>query len=151
MEVAKLQQKFVDLTNSLFQDGFLDDQFTQLQMLQDASNPDFVSEVITLFFEDSQRLLAELTKALEQEPVDYKKVDAYVHQFKGSSSSVGAQRVKSVCIDFRSYAEARNKEGCLQALQHIKQEFLLIQNKLGGLLKLEKQIIAAGGTVPMMD
>ncbi|MCO5548737.1 hypothetical protein L7F22_008401 [Adiantum nelumboides] len=151
MEVAKLQQKFVDLTNALFQDGFLDDQFTQLQMLQDASNPDFVSEVITLFFEDSERLLAELSKALEQEPVDYKKVDAYVHQFKGSSSSVGAQRVKSVCIDFRTYAEARNREGCLQALQHIKQEFHLIQNKLASLLKLEQQIIAAGGTVPMMD
>ena len=44
--------------------GFLDDQFTQLQMLQDASNPDFVAEVISLFSEDSERLLTELTKAL---------------------------------------------------------------------------------------
>lgn len=151
MEVARLQQKFVDLTNSLFQEGFLDDQFTQLQMLQDASNPDFVAEVITLFAEDSERLLTELTKALEQDPVDYKKVDAYVHQFKGSSSSVGAQRVKAVCMDFRAYAEARNREGCLQALQHIKHEFYLVKNKLEALLKLEQQIVAAGGSVPMMD
>ena len=44
--------------------GFLDDQFTQLQMLQDESNPDFVAEVINLFAEDSERLLSELTKAL---------------------------------------------------------------------------------------
>jgi histidine-containing phosphotransfer protein len=42
----------------------LDQQFTQLQQLQDESNPEFVSEVVTLFFEDSERLLEELTESL---------------------------------------------------------------------------------------
>lgn len=151
MEVVRLQQQHTELTNSLFQEGFLDDQFTQLQMLQDASNPDFVAEVVTLFAQDSERLLAELTKALEQEPVDFKKVDAYVHQFKGSSSSIGAQRVKAVCMDFRTFAEGGNREGCRQALQQIKQEFFLVKNKLEALLQLEQQIIAAGGAIPMME
>lgn len=44
--------------------GFLDGQFTQLQQLQDDSNPDFVVEVVSLFFEDSEKLLNDLTKAL---------------------------------------------------------------------------------------
>lgn len=44
--------------------GFLNDQFTQLQQLQDESNPDFVVEVVSLFFEDSERLLNELAKTL---------------------------------------------------------------------------------------
>lgn len=44
--------------------GFLDGQFSQLQLLQDESNPDFVFEVVSLFFEDSQRLLNDLTLAL---------------------------------------------------------------------------------------
>lgn len=151
MEVAKLQQKLVELTHSLFQEGFLDDQFTQLQMLQDASNPDFVTEVVSLFSEDSERLLTELTKALDQELLDYKKVDAYVHQFKGSSSSIGAQRVKAVCMEFRTYADERNREGCRQALQQVKQEFYLVKSKLEALLQLEQQILAAGGTIPVMD
>lgn len=43
---------------------FLDEQFIQLQQLADESNPDFVVEVVSLFFEDSERLLNELTKAL---------------------------------------------------------------------------------------
>jgi histidine-containing phosphotransfer protein len=44
--------------------GFLDAQFQQLQLLQDESNPDFVAEVVSLFFEDSERLLSDLTFAL---------------------------------------------------------------------------------------
>lgn len=44
--------------------GFLNEQFNQLQQLQDESNPDFVVEVVSLFFEDSERLLNELAKAL---------------------------------------------------------------------------------------
>lgn len=129
----------------------MDDQFTQLQSLQDASNPDFVAEVVSLFSEDSERLLTELTRAFDQDPLDYKKVDAYVHQFKGSSSSIGAQRVKAVCMEFRSYADERNREGCLQALQQVKQEFYLVKSKLEALLQLEQQIVAAGGAIPMMD
>lgn len=44
--------------------GVLDGQFLQLQQLQDESNPDFVVEVVSLFFEDSERLLNDLTRAL---------------------------------------------------------------------------------------
>ena len=42
----------------------LDDQFQQLQMLQDESAPDFVAEVFTLFCEDGDRIIGELAKQL---------------------------------------------------------------------------------------
>ena len=41
------------LLAQLLQDGLLDEQFTQLLQLQDDSNPNFVSEVVELYFEDS--------------------------------------------------------------------------------------------------
>lgn len=47
-----------------FEQGILDDQFTQLQELQDENNPDFVVEVVTLFFQDTERLLNELARTL---------------------------------------------------------------------------------------
>ncbi|KAK2993338.1 hypothetical protein RJ640_002707 [Escallonia rubra] len=105
--VSQLQRQFLDFTTSLYreviyvayevlfhdfliwvfgQKGFLDDQFVQLQKLQDESNPDFVIEVVSLFFEDSEKLLNNLATALQQHIVDYKQVDALVHQFNGSSS-----------------------------------------------------------------
>ncbi|KAK6940884.1 Signal transduction histidine kinase, phosphotransfer (Hpt) domain [Dillenia turbinata] len=149
--VGQLQRKFVEYTKSLYREGIVDKQFTQLHNLQDESNPDFAEEVVTLFFTDSQRLLNELTNALEQQDVDFNTVDAYVHQFKGSSSSVGAQRVKDLCISFRTLCEQQNKELCLRCLQQVKLEYASFKSKLESLFQLEKQIVEAGGTIPTID
>ncbi|XP_027116123.1 histidine-containing phosphotransfer protein 1 isoform X2 [Coffea arabica] len=148
MEVGQLQKSFVDYTASLFREGFLDGQFSQLQQLQDESNPDFVVEVVSLFFEDSDKLLNDLTRALDQQNIDFKKVDAHVHQLKGSSSSIGAQRVKNACVAFRNFCEEQNVEACLH---QVKQEYLLVKSKLETLFTLEQQIITAGGAIPMME
>uniref|UniRef100_A0A7C8ZZH3 Histidine-containing phosphotransfer protein n=1 Tax=Opuntia streptacantha TaxID=393608 RepID=A0A7C8ZZH3_OPUST len=147
MDVAQLQKQFSDYSASLFKEGILNDQFNQLVSLQDESNPEFVVEVVTLFFEDSERLLNELSKSLEQKNVDFKKVDTHVHQLKGSSSSIGAQRVQNACIVFRNFCDEKNIEGCLKCLQHVRDEYHLAKDKLEALLRLEKQIVAAGGSV----
>ncbi|BFG15227.1 histidine-containing phosphotransfer protein 1 [Prunus yedoensis var. nudiflora] len=151
MEVGQMQRQWVDYTKSLFLEGFLDGQFLQLQQLQDESNPDFVVEVVSLFFEDSEKLLNDLTRALEQPSVDFKRVDAHVHQFKGSSSSIGAQRVKNACIAFRNFCEEQNTEGCIRCVQQVKQEYYLVKNKLETLFAMEQQIVAAGGSIPILE
>ncbi|GLT38353.1 hypothetical protein SLA2020_126090 [Shorea laevis] len=147
MDLVQLQRQFVDYTTSLFNESFLDDQFNQLQQLQDESNPDFVVEVVSLFFEDSERHLNDLTQSLEQQNIDFKRIDAHVHQLKGSSSSIGAQRVQKECINFRGYCEEKNIEGCRKCLQQVRHEYVLVKNKLETLFKLERQIIAAGGSI----
>lgn len=146
-----MQRSFVEYTASLFREGFLDGQFSQLQQLQDESNPDFVVEVVSLFFEDSEKLLNDLTRALDQQNIDFKKVDAHVHQLKGSSSSIGAQRVKDACVTFRNFCEEQNIEACLRCLHEVKQEYLLVKNKLETLFRLEQQIVTAGGAIPMVE
>ncbi|KAF3457283.1 hypothetical protein FNV43_RR01940 [Rhamnella rubrinervis] len=151
MDVGQMRRQWVEYTKSLFMEGFLDSQFEQLQQLQDESNPDFVVEVVSLFFEDSERLLNDLTRALDQPSVDFKLVDSYVHQLKGSSSSIGASRVKNACIAFRNFCEEQNVEGCRRCLQQVKQENLLVKNKLETLFRMEQQIVAAGGSIPNME
>ncbi|OWM85400.1 hypothetical protein CDL15_Pgr019024 [Punica granatum] len=139
-EVSNETLKLVSLpcADVLFS-GFLDEQFHQLQQLQDEKNPNFVVEVVSLFFEDSERLLNELAKALDQQNVDYKKVDAHVHQLKGSSSSIGAQRVQRVCIVFRNYCNEKNVEGCLKCLQQLKHEYAIVKTKLEALFSVSRR------------
>ncbi|XP_074589057.1 histidine-containing phosphotransfer protein 2-like isoform X2 [Curcuma longa] len=124
------------LIHWMFSEGLLDQQFQQLQMLQDASNPNFVAEVITLFCKDSEIILTELTKLLNQPVVDFEKVDAYVHQLKGSSSSVGANNVKLACIHYE------NNKGCLSALNVVESEYFRLKDKLAAMLQLEQTIQA---------
>uniref|UniRef100_A0A1D1YEW3 Histidine-containing phosphotransfer protein n=1 Tax=Anthurium amnicola TaxID=1678845 RepID=A0A1D1YEW3_9ARAE len=151
MELAQLQRHYSEFTATLFREGFLDEQFSQVQQLQDETNPDFVFEVVTLFIQDSERLLGELARALEAQPVDFKKVDAHVHQLKGSSASIGAHRVKNACLSFRSSCDGTNLEGCLMSFQQVRNECSLVKNKLESLLTLERQILAAGGSIPTWE
>ncbi|CAN1357524.1 Histidine-containing phosphotransfer protein 1 [Linum perenne] len=69
-----------------FDQGMLDSQFTQIQALQDETNPTFVAEVISAFCNDAERIIIELNKSLSYQNVDFSKVDAFLHQLKGSSS-----------------------------------------------------------------
>ncbi|CAA6660701.1 unnamed protein product [Spirodela intermedia] len=140
MAAATLKDQLNGLVNSMFAEGLLDDQFTQLQMLQDANNPGFIAEVITLFCEDAERLLKELTTLLY-----FQTLDAYVHQLKGSSSSVGAQHIKHGCIRFRQFCEENSKEGCVHALNLVKHEYYRLKTKFETMVQLEQRIQAYEG------
>ncbi|KAE8009633.1 hypothetical protein FH972_006061 [Carpinus fangiana] len=143
--MSQLRRQLLEHTAFLRKEGFLDDQFEQLQKLQDENSPDFVVEVVSIFFEDSEKLLNNMARALEQKIVDFKQVDAHVHQFKGSSASIGAMRVKNVCIEFRNYCEAQNVEECFRCMQKLQYEYALLKNQLEYLFRVEQQIRAAGG------
>ncbi|KAE9605039.1 putative signal transduction histidine kinase, phosphotransfer (Hpt) domain-containing protein [Lupinus albus] len=91
------QRQHVDYTASLIMRGFLDEQFNQLQQLQDESNPDFMVEVLTLFFEDADRLLNEMTIASSHESIAFKTLDAHVHHLKRAAPAEKNQRSNILC------------------------------------------------------
>ncbi|KAH0876508.1 hypothetical protein HID58_063902, partial [Brassica napus] len=123
--VAQLQRQFQDYLVSLYQQGFLDNQFTELRKLQDEGTPDFVAEVVSLFFDDCSKLINSMSRSLERpENVDFKQVDSGVHQLKGSSSR------------------------CLRCLQQVDYEYKMLKTKLQDLFNLEQQIVQAGGAIP---
>ncbi|KDP37077.1 hypothetical protein JCGZ_06133 [Jatropha curcas] len=133
--------------------GVLDEQFLQLQQLQDESSPNFVSEVVNIYFHESEKLLRSLRGILmDREFADYKKMGLHLNQFMGSSSSIGAKRVRNVCVAFRAAAEQNNRAGCLRALELLEQEYCYLKNKMHELFQLEQQrVLAAGVRYPMQN
>ncbi|XVF74509.1 hypothetical protein PTKIN_Ptkin13bG0115900 [Pterospermum kingtungense] len=111
MERNPMRRQLAAMRQSLFDQGYLDEQFIQLEELQDDANPNFVEEVVILYYRDSARLILNIEQALERKPFDFNKLDGYMHHFKGSSSSIGAKKVKAESTLFREYCKSRNGDG----------------------------------------
>ncbi|XP_068312415.1 histidine-containing phosphotransfer protein 4-like [Pyrus communis] len=114
-------------------------QFIQLEELQDDANPNFVEEIVTLFYKDSARLFQKIEQALYSRPIDFAKLDDYVHQFNGSSSSIGAIKVKNECSQFKEFCLAANADGCFRALERVKQEHQTLRIHLENYFQLRRQ------------
>lgn len=127
------------LLYQLNQEGLLDDQFSQLRQLQDESNPDFVQEVVELYFEDSVAKMDKLNSKLQDVAPDYNAIDQLVHQFKGSSASFGAQEISQSCARFRELCQEQDRDGCQQLLQHINVSFQALKSRLDTFLQWESQ------------
>ncbi|KAH9665709.1 Histidine-containing phosphotransfer protein 4 [Citrus sinensis] len=135
----QLRRQLASMRQSLFDQGHLDEQFILLEELQDDANPNFVEEVVTLHYRDSARLITTIERALEKSPLDFNKLDGYMHQFKGSSTSIGAKKVKAESTQFREYCEAGNGEGCMKTFQLLKRDYATLRRKLEAYFQLARQ------------
>jgi len=137
--LTQIDASIEELLLQLGQEGLLDDQFSQLRQLQDESNPDFVQEVVELYFEDSATKLEKLNSKLQDTTPDYNAIDQLVHQFKGSSASFGAQAIAQACGKFRELCQQQNRAGCQTLLQQITLSFHALKSRLDTFMHLEKQ------------
>ncbi|KAL2544818.1 Histidine-containing phosphotransfer protein 4 [Forsythia ovata] len=141
MEGNHFQRQAAYTRKTLFDQGYLDEQFIQLEDLQDDANPNFVEEVVKLFYTDSARLIRNIDLALADNSshFDFEKLDDIMHQFKGSSSSIGAKKIKKECTQFQEYCNAGNLEGCTRTFQQVKQEHATLKRKLESYFQLTRQ------------
>lgn len=70
-------------------------------------------------------------------PPDFNELDQLVHQFKGSSASLGAQMIAQLCIRLREQCQLHNSAGCAELVNHIRQAYDLLRSKLELFLQLE--------------
>lgn len=63
-----------------------------------------------------------------------------MQQLKGSTSSIGASRVKNECTQFREYCGEENLDGCQRSFQKVKREHAILKQKLEAYFQLLRQI-----------
>ncbi|KAI4355585.1 hypothetical protein L6164_004343 [Bauhinia variegata] len=139
MERGQPRRQVAAMKQSLFDQGYLDEQFIQLEELSDDANPNFVEEIVILYYRDSSRLVSSIEQTLERSPLDFNKLESLLHQFKGSSSSIGAKKVKAECTLLGEYCRAGNAEGCTRSFQQLKKEYSVLRKKLEAYFQLARQ------------
>lgn len=120
--------------------GVLDDQFIQLRSLEDDSNPDFVKDLIDLYYADAQGKIESMGALLSGATPDLAQLDQLVHQFKGSSASFGAATMASICIQMRNSCHAGDAGACRRLCDELKVEFLRLQECLTKFTELDRQL-----------
>ncbi|THU55707.1 hypothetical protein C4D60_Mb11t09400 [Musa balbisiana] len=130
MEYASsLQRQLASMKKNLFDQGYLDEQFYQLEELQDESSPNF---------ERSCRMNPALI--FQKYLQDFRRLDNFMHQLKGSASSIGAAKMKNECTSFREFCNKENREGCLRSFQKVKKEHAVLKQKLENYFQLLRQV-----------
>lgn len=118
--------------------GILDDQFVQLQSLQDESNPDFVVDLIHLYHADASKKMQQIEELLNQAESSHQQLDACVHQFKGSSASFGAAEMTKICIEFREASHRGDMQTCRGIVAQMREAYGRLQTVLNEFERLEK-------------
>ena len=99
-----------------------------LRDLQAEGEPDFLTELIDLFLEDSAILIDEMKMGLDQ--VDMAMVRQGAHTLKGSSGSLGAGRLAKLCVDI----EAQSRDGLFDSMkdtfQSLEAEYGIVREYL---------------------
>ncbi|KAL5095918.1 hypothetical protein RYX36_000245 [Vicia faba] len=127
MDRNNCRRQVAAMKQSLFDQGLLDEQFIQLEELQDDANPNFVEEIVTLYYHDSSRLISNLEQTLERNPLDFNKLDTIMHY---DLCSIGAKKVKAESTLIREYCRTGNAEGFRKSYQQMKKEYVALRKKL---------------------
>ncbi|KAF7047092.1 hypothetical protein CFC21_056058 [Triticum aestivum] len=141
MAAAALKAQLNALLDSMFATGIVDEGFQHLRSVEQEG---FLAQVINIFLHDADNILHEIARLLNLPVVNFGRVGALVHELKGCSGSVVAKKVNLSCTHFRQFYEAESKEGCLMALDLVRNEFYEVFNKLQTMMQLEQQIAAMG-------
>ncbi|KAJ4708528.1 Histidine phosphotransfer protein [Melia azedarach] len=136
-----VRQQIAAMRQSFFDEELLDKYFIQLEKLEEMSNPSFVEDVVTLYFRDSTKLLANIEEDMEKTPVDYMKLDRCFHQLKGSSASIGANKVRNEVNKAREFCRAGNMEAAKASFQQLKVEHSTLKAKLQAYFQLLAEVV----------
>ncbi|KAL6141788.1 hypothetical protein ACLB2K_060075 [Fragaria x ananassa] len=141
MALSGVKQQLKHHIQSMVNEGILvEQQFAQVQELKNSENPKFLAQVLNDFCDGAESSITNLNKLLGEEQVEFEKLNASIHQLKGSSSTIGAYQMRLATVDLIEAVDEQNKGRSLEALKKVTAEYLRIQYKLQTIIQLENKI-----------
>eukprot|EP00803_Ostreobium_quekettii_P000460 evm.model.scf_1468.2 EVM.evm.TU.scf_1468.2 scf_1468:33971-36845(-) len=137
--MASTRERIAAVVGGLVGEGIVDKQFEQLVSLQDDGNPHFVAEVVEMFLKRSAAVLQDVEQRLGSGNPDFGEADKMVHQYKGSSATVGAHLIANICAALREGCEQQDHSLCLNLLAQLKAQVSIFSSRMEPFLKLDGQ------------
>ncbi|KAH7542027.1 hypothetical protein FEM48_Zijuj02G0029900 [Ziziphus jujuba var. spinosa] len=110
MALSILEGLLEEYVQSLFDEGIVNDQFSQIQTLKSMEQPDLVVQLIDAYLVDVEMILSELTSYSDFPDVDFSKVTLLAHKVKDRSSCIGAEHVRLACDELIQASVQMNKQ-----------------------------------------
>ncbi|KHG25605.1 Histidine-containing phosphotransfer 4 -like protein [Gossypium arboreum] len=138
MESKHVHEQIAAMRQSFFNEEVLNENFSQLEQLEGKDNPNFVEEVFTMYLRDSIAFLETIEEAMKTIPIDSIKVDSILHQLKGSSASVGANKVLKEVNKTRQVLGKGNLERTKASILELRKEYDSFKAKLEPYFQLKQ-------------
>ncbi|KAI4377084.1 hypothetical protein MLD38_014770 [Melastoma candidum] len=124
----------------LLDQGYLDNYFMQLEQIEASGNPNFVRYIFNLYFEDTEKYIHTVERCLEMSLPNSDDVDGALYRLKGSSASIGANKVKIEVNRLRAMCKEKDAETerCKELLQNLKRERAILKEKMDNYFQLLK-------------
>ncbi|XP_024927073.1 histidine-containing phosphotransfer protein 5 [Ziziphus jujuba] len=136
-----LNRQLLQTIHSFEQEGLLNKFFITARSLKDVNGPYSFVELISTFRTETQSTLRTLTQEMDRPVVNYDEMEESCIKIKGSSSCIGIHRMALACCDLQRAIYDQSKEACFLALNRVKHEFFILQDKFDTICQLERRII----------
>ncbi|XP_056685015.1 uncharacterized protein [Spinacia oleracea] len=97
------------IVSDLEQEGLIDNYFRMCEDLKDVNGPYYFANLLVTFIADTQNAILELTRLLEQTPVNYHDLDQLAIKLRGKTSCIGACALARAWLNLREGTQNENK------------------------------------------
>ncbi|XP_065634454.1 histidine-containing phosphotransfer protein 1 isoform X1 [Quercus suber] len=124
----------------MYDEGYVNDQFWQIQQMKKTTQPDYAVRAVTSYCMSAQNLFTQLTDHINQENVDFHQVNVSARELFEQSNSVGAA-MSSMHVELLHACEENDKDYCSKTLYWTKNEFSQLKRKFETVVQLPLLII----------
>ncbi|GMH44949.1 hypothetical protein BSKO_12906 [Bryopsis sp. KO-2023] len=142
--VAEATREIDLLVLRLEEQGALNSQFKCVANLEDASAPNFATEVVELFLSNTDANLGKVRALLDTDgPTDFDEVMKVLILMKGSNAIFGAAAMSEQCVRFVDSCNKCDEAGCLSILEEQERALASLKEQLHLFLALDQKRKAA--------